>query len=64
MNGHAYKVYNKRLLTIEEYVHVIFDESNNCLFKPIEDELETYDLRTVLQKDQLIDSNSIDSKST
>jgi len=24
--SHAYRVYNKRLMTVEEYVHVVFDE--------------------------------------
>ena len=27
-HGHAYRVYNKRTMLIEEYVHVIFDEAN------------------------------------
>ena len=25
-NNHAYRVYNKRLMIVEEYVHVVFDE--------------------------------------
>jgi len=28
---HAYKVYNKRLMIVKEYVHVVFDESNSKL---------------------------------
>jgi len=28
INSHAYRVYNKRLMIVEEYVHVIFDETN------------------------------------
>jgi len=27
-NSHAYRVYNKRLMTVEESVHVVIDESN------------------------------------
>jgi len=26
--GHPYRVYNKRLMTIEESIHVVFDETN------------------------------------
>jgi len=28
IHGHAYRVYNNRLRTIEESMHVIFDETN------------------------------------
>jgi len=31
INSHAYRVYNKRLMIIEEFVHVIFDETNPVL---------------------------------
>jgi len=48
VNEHAYRVYNERLLTMEESVHVIFYESKNYMLKSIEDELETADLRIVL----------------
>jgi len=30
-NSHAYRVYNKRLMIVEESVHVVFDESNSKL---------------------------------
>jgi len=30
INSHAYRVYNKRLIIVEEYVHVVFDETNQC----------------------------------
>ena len=26
LNSHAYRIYNKRLMTVEEFVHVVFDE--------------------------------------
>ena len=39
----------------------MFDETNNYLLKPVEDELESSDLRTALQKNQLIDSETSDS---
>jgi len=61
INGHAYRVYNRRLLTVEESMHVVFDESDNYLPKPIVDELEVDNLRTVLQKNKLIDLDATDS---
>jgi len=30
LNSHAYRVFNKKLMTVEESIHVIFDETNNC----------------------------------
>jgi len=30
LSSHAYRVYNKRLTTMEEYVHVAFDETNHA----------------------------------
>jgi len=29
LSSHAYRVYNKRLMTVEESVHIVFDETNN-----------------------------------
>jgi len=26
LNSHAYRIYNGRLMTVEEFVHVVFDE--------------------------------------
>ena len=26
MKSHAYRIYNKRLMTVEDFVHVVFDE--------------------------------------
>ena len=42
LNGHAYKIYNRRLLTIEEFVHVVFYETieGSYMLKSVEDELE------------------------
>jgi len=61
LNGHAYRIYNRRLLTVEVSVHVLFYETNNYLLKPVTDELESSDLRIALQKNQLIDSEITDS---
>ena len=30
LNSHAYRVYNKKLMTVEESIHVIFYETNKC----------------------------------
>ena len=27
-HSHAYRIYNKRTMTVEEYMHVVFDETN------------------------------------
>jgi len=29
LTSHAYRVYNKRLMTVEEFVHIVFYESNH-----------------------------------
>jgi len=29
-SSHAYRVYNKRLMTMEESIHVVFDETNHA----------------------------------
>ena len=33
-NSHAYRVYNKRLMIVEESVHVVFDEVDHKILKP------------------------------
>ena len=52
INGHAYRVYNKRLLTVEESMHVVFDESDCYVPKSVLDEPGVDYLRTILQKNQ------------
>jgi len=54
INGHAYKVYNKRLLTVEESMHVVFDKPDYYLPKSVLDEPDVDYLRTNLQKNQSI----------
>jgi len=49
LNGHVYRVFNKRLLTVEKSMHVVFDESDNYMPKPVSDDLECDDLRYVLK---------------
>ena len=46
-HSHAYRVYNKRTMTVEEYVHIVFDESNlklQDIFKNSADEEDSSDL--------------------
>ena len=61
INGHAYRVYNKRLLTVEESMHMVFDESDCIVPKSVMDEPGVDDLRTILQKNQSIDFDATDS---
>jgi len=61
LNGHAYRVFNKRLFTVEESMHVVFDESDNYMLKPVSDDLECDDLRIVLHKNELINIDKNDS---
>ena len=61
INGHAYRVYNKRLVTVEESIHVVFDESDCYVPKYVLDEPSADDLRTILQKNQSIDFDATDS---
>jgi len=30
LSSHAYRVYNKRLMTVEESIHIVFDETNHA----------------------------------
>jgi len=41
--NHAYRVYNKRLMTVEESVHVVFDEINHTNQGSIENYAEEYE---------------------
>jgi len=61
INGHAYRVYNKTLLIVEESMHVVFDESDCNVPKSVLDEPNVDDLRTILQKNQSIDFDAIDT---
>jgi len=62
LNDHAYRAFNKRLLTVEESMHVVFDESDNYMPKPVSDDLECDDLRSVLHKNELIHIDVDDSR--
>jgi len=34
LSSHAYRVYNKKLMTVEEFVHVVFYETKNSKHGP------------------------------
>jgi len=61
INGHAYRVYNKRLLTVEESMHVVFDKSDCYMPKNVLYEPGVDDLRTILLKNQSIDFDATDT---
>ena len=60
-NGHAYKVFNKRLLIVEESMHVVFDETDHSIPKIGADDLECDYLKFVLNKNELIHIDTADS---
>jgi len=61
LNGHANRVFNKRLLTVEKSMHVVYDETHNCIPKSVTDDLECDDLKSVLHKNELIHIDADDS---
>jgi len=61
LNGRAYRVFNKRLLTVEESMHVVFDETDHSIPKTVIDDLECDDLKSVLNKNELIHIDTADS---
>jgi len=48
-NNHAYRVYNKRLMTVEEYVHVVFDEVDHKYMKSSKNNTEEDEQNIILQ---------------
>jgi len=49
-NSHAYRVYNKRLMIVEEYVHVVFDEVDHKDMKSSKNNTEEDEQNIILQK--------------
>jgi len=62
-NSHAYRVYNKRLMIVEESIHVVFDEVDHKDMKSSKNSTEEDEQNIILQKPescpekQLIDSS-------
>jgi len=50
LNGHAYRVFNKRLLIIEESMHVVFDETDHSISKNAVDDLDYDEFKSVLNQ--------------
>ena len=61
-NSHAYRVYNKRLMIVEEYVHVVFDEVDHKDMKSSKNNTEEDEHNIILQKlESFPEKQSIDS---
>jgi len=62
-NSNAYNVYNKRLMIVEESVHVVFDEVDHKVLKPSQISTEEDEQNIIMHKldccpeKQLIDSS-------
>ena len=63
INGHAYRVYKKRLLAVEESIHVVFDETDFSVPKSVPDEPGMDDLRTIMQHNQSSELDTTNSNS-
>jgi len=50
LSSHAYRVYKKRLMTVEESIHVVFDETNHTEQKSMKNYAEEDYHNTILQK--------------
>jgi len=61
-NSHAYRVYNKRLMIVEEFVHVVFDEVDHKDMKSSKNYTEEDEQNIILQKlESYPENQSIDS---
>jgi len=49
-NSHAYRVYNKRLMIVEESVHVVFEEVDHKVLKPSQINTEEDEHNIIMQK--------------
>jgi len=49
-NSHAYRVYNKRLMIVEESVHMVFDEVDHKVLKPSQNSTEQDEQNIIMQK--------------
>jgi len=61
LNGHAYRVFNKRLLIVEESMHVVFDEADHSISKTAADDLECDEFKFVLNQNESIHTDTADS---
>jgi len=61
LNGHAYRVFNKRLLIVEESMHVVFYETNHSISKTADDDLDSNDFKSVLNQNESIHFDTADT---
>ena len=62
LTSHAYRVYNKRLMTVEESIHVVFDETNPIEHNSMKNYAEEDDQNIILQKlESCPEKQSVDS---
>ena len=61
LNGHAYRVFNKRLLIVEESMHAVFDEADHSISKTVADDLDCDEFKSVLNQNESIHIDTADS---
>ena len=61
LNDHAYRVFNKRLLIVEESMHVVFDEVDHSISKTVADDLECDEFKSDLNQNKSIHIDTADS---
>jgi len=61
-NSHAYRIYNKRFMILEESVHVVFDEVDHKDMKSLKNSIEEDEQNIIMQKlDSCPEKQPIDS---
>ena len=48
LTSHAYRVYNKKLMTVEESIHIVFNETNHAEQESVKNYVEEDDQNTIL----------------
>ena len=61
LNGRAYRVFNKRLLTVEESMHVVFDETDHSISRTDVDNLDCNEFKYVLNQNESIYIDTADT---
>ena len=61
LNGHAYRVFNKRLLKVEESMHVVFYETDHSISKTSVDDLDSNEFKYVLNQNESIHIDTVDT---
>ena len=61
LNGHAYRVFNKRLLIVEESMNVVFDKADHSISKTAADDLDNDAFKSVLNQNESIHIDTADT---